>query len=453
MGDNFQYNNSNYSGNVPSKGIGKYIILGFVLVILVAGFIGYFMLKGNSVNPPINDLANITLSSGSLKIVAPTNGICLGAYNWGRDGVKEFEIALGKKVALIGEGPCGTPENIVEDYGNVSCAQEVYGKGYVGGFEFRCGNFANYQQEYIDGKFDACLTKVAQNIKLLNRPLFWKYPREPSIQIRGGYGPTGTQNREESMDDYGQFGCTDSSNEMCLDGPERFRAAQRHIHDLVEGVCKDCVTWVALAPIYLVSGQDMIKEYRLYSPGDDYTDWHAVDYYPIASTNAGISEELNLSIELFSNRSSPFNQWYDYAMQLNSTKPVMIVEFGPIGVGFSDSSIWFNDFFKSLKEPRYKNIKAFMYWQFLDNSNIRINAGTPIGNLWKAEIAANPNFWVSDVVTAGGKTISGVGGGIVGKTDAGTGTGETPNSEQSTTTCFNTCREEGNTIDYCNSHC
>jgi hypothetical protein len=403
----------------------------------------------NPINSPGNSTLNISnnnLPQTGLKILPHSTGIYLGAYNWGGDGIKAFEDAVGKKVALIGGStPCGVPESIVENYGDLSCAQNIYNKGYVGGFEHRCGNYNNYAQEYIEGKFDSCLIKVAQNIKQLNQPMFWYYPREPSIQSNGGYGPDGSQTREASGDDYGNFGCSDSSNEMCLDGPERYRAMQQHVHGVIESVCKDCVTWVAPAPAYFSdpaatgSGMDSAREYRLYYPGDSIVDWHAIDYYPSTSSSALSNEGIVMPLDLMSASSSQFNAWLNQANLFNSTKPFMILEFGPIGANDAAATAWFNDFFNAIKQPRYNNFKAFIYWQAPSGSGISVNSridpGSAIGNLWKAEIVANPNFWISDVMTAGGKIISGSGGGIVSQGNAGSSSGTGENTGSGTLTC------------------
>lgn len=57
-------------------------------------------------------------------------------------------------------------------------------------------------QDVIQWKIDSYLIKMAEDIRDWGRPIFWMYPREPSIQPApgydgGGYGPNGNMTRGE----------------------------------------------------------------------------------------------------------------------------------------------------------------------------------------------------------------------------------------------------------------
>jgi beta-mannanase len=345
-----------------------------------------------------------TPTQTGLKILPPTTGIYLGAYDYFENGtnpgIKEFETAIGKKVA-IGKPKYikfGGAEGTTPAF-DLSGALTAYNEGYtqVFGIEYMVNSTTHTPQSIINGSLDTAIRNVAKDIKTFGKPIFWIYQREPEIQPGngfdgGGYGPNGTQLRTETDDPYKYFGCTDSSNFLCLDGPERYRAAAIHIHDLVESECKDCVTWVAGADV----GWN-INDYKKYYPGDNYVDWHAFDRY--------VGDEQNLS---------PYQSFGDNAIWKEalsiSNKPIIILEFGIFKyknkTQLNDRSTWFQSFFNDVRtNPKMSNLKAFLYWQqgadSPDSSNTRIRATDPEAAIWKTEIQNNPNFWLSSITTGG----------------------------------------------------
>jgi len=369
---------------------------------------------------------------GSLKIVAPQNGVYFGAYNYEENGVQgilEFEEAVGKKVAIISGQVCesgvgGGEGSAVATELDVKCYNDLYEQGYISTVEF-LGFFGGggyfTTQEVIDGKADEIIKITAKGVKELGKPIFSLYPREPGLQWRVGYGGDSTKTIEEVTDKYGNYGCKDTNDEMCLDGPERFRDMQKHAHDVVESECKDCVTWVAAANI----PQGASGNYELYYPGNDYVDWHAFDVYPDALESGDLT--------LFS---ETVEESWNEAQGL-ANKPVMIVEFGvynSFNPSITDEAMlggycnpndpnritldrvsWFEDFFKQVKRE-YNELGAFIYWQMGDESfdctDSRIRKGDSVSSTWKTEIKNNPGFWISNIETEGGTVVTGPGGGV-----------------------------------------
>jgi hypothetical protein len=350
-----------------------------------------------------------------LKIVAPSKGIYLGAYDWRegnrKPGVKEFEEATGSKVALTGGGLCtsaeGQPFSI-----DAACLKRLNGKGYV--VLIDVVPRSHPPQQIIEGQADQLLTKVADAIKAANVPVMLAYPREPELQPQigfdgGGYGPRGDRVREQVDDAYGAYGGNIKNDPMCLDGPERYRDMCRRIHDVIEARAPGIATWVAGAVVPFWPGHHTREHYRLFYPGNTYIDWHAIDVYPAV---AGESDDA-----------ARMKKWADVVDALwaeitvmNPDKPVVLTEFG-VHPQTGGRDAWFRDFFTEVRtSAKYSNLKAFVYWQMgrdaFDGSNCRIRTTDSEATTWKTEISANRNFWHSEVKTSGGATVTGTGGGL-----------------------------------------
>jgi hypothetical protein len=254
---------------------------------------------------------------------------------------------------------------------------------------------------------DNILINMATSIKSFGKPIFWEYQREPTIQPApgfdgGGYGQNGDKLSSQVVPEsqtnlnpelYKYYSCTDINNIMCLDGPERYRDASRHIHDVVEGVCKDCVTWVQGAAIGRNAG-----EYKKYYIGDAYVDWHALDVYPYYDCSQKAIVPFDINIE---------PDWSEAIA--TSNKPIMFVEFGvsksqageadnsnSCALSNMDRTAGFNDFFSKVKTS-HTQLKAFLYWQSNDDFTTGVVPSDIDAQVWKNEMSANPNFWISNV--------------------------------------------------------
>jgi len=327
------------------------------------------------------------------KIISPPNGgVYLGVYNWNGSGVQTFEQAIGRKVAIgnpysINDG--GT-ENRWPSF-DIAGHEKNWQAGYVTwtGIETGLGVFDDPKfipQDVIDGKIDSFLVKMAEDIRDWGRPIFWMYPREPSIQPApgydgGGYGPEGNLTREEAINqgysDRAEYGDPDE-----LDGPERYRDMCRHIHDVMAPIAPN-ITWVMGAVVARTEGA-----YSKFYPGDDYVDWHALDIYAGGEENVPFVDIIE-------------PDWTE-ALSINPDKPVIIVEFG-IGLrGINDRSQWSNDFFQAVKTT-HKQLGAFIYWQF-PGSGFEIMSGDPCADDWYNELnGIDSAWWHSSIVTENSK--------------------------------------------------
>lgn len=352
-----------------------------------------------------------------LKIIAPPGGgVYLGAYNHQNSGVAEFERALGTKAALFGMGvgtECrdggteGTLPNI-----DIRCREALWLKGYVTSYGIEAAlkeGAAFTNQDLLDGRIDSALRQVARDIAHWGRPIFWFYQREPRFQF-GGYGlkgnlrqgmcamppearralepPEPTRQQLNHPCNYDQYG-----DRTRLDGPERYVAVARHIHDVVEDEIRRIgkesnITWVMGGVVEYLSPGFYTQHY----PGDSYVDWHAFDWYPWPP-----SEYTSLS------RSPGWRE----AMRLAPHKPILLMEFGVShGEGRSLSTVratWFQSFVRDVStNPAMKNLAAVLYWQDV-HAKTRLAPGYPDAGAWRREIEANPRFWHSRVSVHGAR--------------------------------------------------
>lgn len=347
-----------------------------------------------------------------LKILPPPGGgIYLGAYNYQNSGVSDFEAAVGKKVAIFPTGvgtSCrdGGTEGTLPRI-DVACRERLWQQEYVSTYGIealsRRGAFSN--QDIIDGRIDVELRQVARAIADWGRPIFWFYHREPRIQF-GGYGPKGDlprglcamepppgvpeRVREPTPEQLGHRCNFDQYGDpRKLDGPERYVAVARRIHDVVEGeiraMGKDSpITWVMGGIVEHASPGFYTRHY----PGESYVDWHAFDWYPWPPR-----EYVSLS-------ASP--GWRE-ASRLAPDKPILLMELGVShGEGRrleADRAAWFRAFFNDLRtNPAMRNLAALLYWQDTA-AKARLSPSRPDARVWQEEIRAVPRFWHSQVKT------------------------------------------------------
>ncbi len=122
-------------------------------------------------------------------------------------------------------------------------------------------------QRIIDGEFDDDLCRWSQAARDFGGPLLAEFGTE----VNGDWFPwNGRWNGGGRTDRYG--------DDDTPDGPERFRDAWRHIHDLADRQGANNITWV-----FHVDDEDSPDEswnrFEQYYPGDAWVDWVGVSVY------------------------------------------------------------------------------------------------------------------------------------------------------------------------------
>ncbi len=194
----------------------------------------------------------------------------------------------------------------------------------------------------IQGDFDEELRDWARDAKEDNIPLLVDF----AVEANGDWFPwSGYFNGGSTPDGYG--------DDNYPDGPERYRDAYRHIIDLFRAQGVSNITWF-FHYNYASFPNEAWNQPRNYYPGDNYIDWIGFSLYG-AQTTSEEWEGLEFSTQL--------KDFYSSFKDLNSTKPVALLEFGvtdnhPDG----NKSVWLNDAFATILDNDYITFSAISPW-------------------------------------------------------------------------------------------
>ena len=203
-------------------------------------------------------------------------------------------------------------------------------------------------QRVIDGDFDAEIMAWADAAGAHNGPLFV----ELCTEVSGfQFSCNGIYNGGARTDGFGD------ANEP--DGPERFRAAWRHIVDIFHQRGVNNVSWVfhadSIDPDDFMIELQPWNEMANYYPGDDYVDWVAISTYGAESEG----DEWRFLIDLLN------DNWVTWS-SITENKPLYIAEMGvfrtetgPNGATLAD---WTTMALQTLRDPTYSRIGMITYW-------------------------------------------------------------------------------------------
>lgn len=223
---------------------------------------------------------------------------------------------------------------------------------------------------FIEGIFDDELLNWARDAKKTGIPLLVEFAPE----MNGNWFPwsgifTGGGKKNK-------FG---SDNEA--DGPERYKAAYRHIIDLFREEGVNNITWV-YHPNALSDPQKSWNTLKSYYPGDDYIDWIGVSIY--GSQKPGWEWTQFTDI---------FDGVYKELCEVSDTKPLTIVEFGVVeDAERGNKANWLKAAFDSFVSGRYPRIQAISYWHSRWRnpdgtiSNMRIDSSPDVLEVYRAYI-------------------------------------------------------------------
>jgi hypothetical protein len=192
-------------------------------------------------------------------------------------------------------------------------------------------------QRIIDGDFDRELIAWGRAAARWGRPMLVEFGTEAN----GSWFPwNGKWNGAGRTDGFGDPGLPD--------GPERFRAAYRHVRETIEAGGARHLTWFFHADDDSWP-QKPWNRIAAYYPGDRWVDWVGVSVYgPLT-------------------RDEPWRPSFSQAMRrvypklaALSGKPIALLEFGALqGEPKAD---WFRDAFRTVISGRYPRLKAVSVW-------------------------------------------------------------------------------------------
>lgn len=303
---------------------------------------------------------------GQGKVPVPAQGCYFSAYSEG--GQAAFETLARKEMAVgmfYVDWSGAFPKGICDAYA---------AQGSIPHLSWEPFGAANSNQAIIDGKRDAYIKQWAQAIKSWGRPLFIRW----GLEMNGDwYDWDGTHSGGATLDGFG--------DPAKPDGPERFVAAHRHIHDLfrAEGVTN--VSWV-FAPNIISYPTVAWNRIENYYPGEAYIDWLGLDGYNWGNTNSGRWESFD----------QVFKGPYATVAALGP-QPIMIAEFASAEIG-GDKAAWIKDAFARIKSD-YPRFKAVTWFNINKETDWRINSSEPTLTAFQ-EALADPYF-LSNVTPTG----------------------------------------------------
>jgi hypothetical protein len=193
-------------------------------------------------------------------------------------------------------------------------------------------------QRIINGEFDSQLAAWGQAAAAEPFPLLVEFGTE----VNGFWFPwNGKWNGAAATTGYG--------DPALADGPERFRDAYKHIHDVITAQGADNLTWFwhVTAGSYPKTAWNSIASYY---PGDAYVDWIGVSNYgPIS-----FEERFKKSFAAIMDRA------YPQLAALSPDNPIAVLEYGVRQD--RAKARWIAGAINSVASGRWPRIKALSYW-------------------------------------------------------------------------------------------
>ncbi len=324
--------------------------------------------------------------SAGVKIIPPDNGIYHGAFpGFGgtedivtEQRINNFESLAGKQIAWAyfshnwynGLAFPVNAVNVIRDHGILPVIRLMpwHGEEFVAEEVFSL-------DAIISGAFDRELNLWADAAIEFASPLMVDF----GVEVNGDWFPwNGTWNGRDEVDGYG-----DPSE---FDGPERFRDAYRHIHDVFESRGADNITYLFHVNFESCPDEDW-NAMAQYYPGDDYIDWIGISLYGAMAPDDELRDFAAL-----------MDTAYPEAAAVSPSKPIALIEFGVAELpGSNNKALWIENALALLAAQKYPRVKGVGYWnekwknENNDWCDLTINSSPEALAAYRAGIA-NPVF-------------------------------------------------------------
>lgn len=310
------------------------------------------------------------------KVPIPANGCYFSAYL--EQDQKAFETLVEKEIAV---GMFYIDMNAA-DFPTATC-EKYAANGTIPHLSWEPFGDANSNQKIIDGTRDAYIRKWAQQAKKWGKPLFIRW----GLEMNGNWYPWDGEHS-------GGAATAAFGDPAKPDGPERFAAAYRHIHDLFRAEGVDNVSWV-FAPNIVSEPNAAWNKIENYYPGKDYVDWLGMDGYNWGNTNGGSWESFD----------QVFKGPYATIAALGD-QPVMIAEFASAESG-GNKSAWLADAFAKIKTG-YPRMKAVTWFNINKETDWRVNSSDATLQGFRKAVS-DPYFLSASPVPASISKVAGAG--------------------------------------------
>jgi hypothetical protein len=223
----------------------------------------------------------------------------------------------------------------------------------------------------LNGEFDAELTAWGQAAGAQPFPILVEFGTEMNgfwFQWSGKYAGGGRT--------------TGYGDPTFPDGPERFRDAYRHVHDVITAAGADNLTWFWHPGATSFPGKAW-NAIANYYPGDAYVDWTGFSFYGAQERGEHLTPFANVA-----------DSAYAQLVSVAPTKPVAVLEFSTRQGGRKAG--WLRAAIDTIASGRWPQIRALAIWhsKFSGENgpiNLRIDSGRAALAAYQASIA-NPIF-------------------------------------------------------------
>jgi beta-mannanase len=356
------------------------LVLVFLLGILWAAGCQEAAMTVNDTPTPEAQATETQAAEAPLPEYAAIPGVYLGTFH----GVQSSSVTLfekiGKRIAI-------------------SAAYLNWSSGFNNGFlsanasvgrisfltwEFMPGasrKLADYEGRVLDaitdGLYDDYLTSWASGMRQFGKPVFLRFGHE----MNGDWYPwSGIKNGGGVLDGYG------SPN--LADGPERYVAAYRYIHDHFTSQGAENVLWVWCPNAPFEAMERSLGAWNTaaaYYPGDDYVDWLCFDGYNWGSSAFG--QQFNAKWTSFE---EIFDSSYRELQAINAEKPIIIGEFSSTEDGGSKAE-WITSAFSAIQH-KYPQIRALIWFHIAKETDWRINSSEAALEAYRQAVAGD--YWL-----------------------------------------------------------
>ncbi len=296
------------------------------------------------------------------QIPVPDNGCYLSAFTpW--NGQTDFENLSGRKIAIeMNYKQWSSTASFPQEECDGMLDNESIPHITWEPWNTDASSSAYSNDKIINGSFDTYITTWAQQIKDWGHPLFIRWGHE----MNGNWYPwDGAHSGGATLTGFG--------DPEKPDGPEKYVAAYRHIHDIFENVGADNVAWI-WCPMNSSTPNESWNAPENYYPGDEYVDWIGFDGY-----NWGETESWSSWTSFYNLFNPAYIKFSGYG------KPMMIAEYASTEIG-GNKAQWISDAYLYLR-GYFKKIKAVTWFQINKETDWRINSSDASLQAFKTAIS------------------------------------------------------------------
>ncbi|MBE2222283.1 MAG: hypothetical protein IAF02_12120 [Anaerolineae bacterium] len=235
----------------------------------------------------------------------------------------------------------------------------------------------------LEGEYDDHLQQWGERLAAFEKPIFLRWGHE----MNGNWYPwAGANNGGGTLAGFGDAALPD--------GPERYVAAYRYIHDAISAAGADNVLWVWCpnAPFANMAGSygstaGGWNEAVNYYPGDDYVDWLCFDGY-----NWGTSSYGQTFDSTWTSFDEIFGSSYAELQAINPGKPIIIGEYASTEDG-GDKAAWIIDAYETMQAD-YPQIRGVIWFHISKETDWRIDSSPESLAAFKTAVA--DDYWLDE---------------------------------------------------------